>query len=267
MAYWAHDIDPVVFQLSDSLAVRWYGVAYILGFVIAAWLLACYYRKERSPLDPDAQSSLLTALIIGVLVGGRVGYLLLYQPEAWLHHPLLLFQVWQGGMASHGGFVGVAVAALWVSRRRGIAILRLSDILVTLAPPGIFLGRIANFINGELWGRPAEVPWAVSFREGPLGEYGPPRHPSQLYEAVLEGLVLTVYTQVRFWLSDPAKLRPGQLAGEFFIAYAILRIIGEVFREPDAGLILGLSRGVFYSFFLLLAGIVILSRRFIRLLA
>ena len=231
MAYWAHDLNPVIFRLGDVLAIRWYALAYIVGFGIAAGLLGYYYRKRRSPLNPDQQSSALTALILGVLVGGRMGYLLLYQPEAWLRDPLLLFKVWQGGMASHGGFVGVVVAAVWISRHMRISLLRLGDILVTLAPPGILLGRIANFINGELWGRTTDVPWAVLFREGPLQEYGPPRHPSQLYEAALEGGALMIYTQLRFWLSDPARLRPGQLAGEFFIAYTVLRNTSPAIRN------------------------------------
>jgi phosphatidylglycerol---prolipoprotein diacylglyceryl transferase len=173
-------------------------------------------------------------------------------------NPLSLFRVWEGGMASHGAFIGVALAIIWVARREGIATLRFSDLLVTVAAPGIFFGRIANFINGELWGKVSTVPWAVKFPQsvsvGTPVEQIPPRHPSQLYEAGLEGLVLFIYIQLRFWKSQ-APVRHGQLTGEFLLGYSVARIISEIYREPDAALILGMSRGIFFSFFLAAAGL------------
>ncbi|MDI1320210.1 MAG: prolipoprotein diacylglyceryl transferase, partial [bacterium] len=176
--------------------------------------------------------------------------------------PLMLVRVWEGGMASHGGFAGVVVALWWFTRKRELSMLQAGDLIVTVAPLGLFFGRVANFINGELWGKVAVVPWAVNFKNTGGGNF--PRHPSQLYEAGLEGLLLFAYMQVRFWRGSAARLQPGRLAGEFLIAYALLRAVGETFREPDAGLILGLSRGTFYSLFLIVAGgglIVFASRR------
>ena len=200
----------------------------------------------------------MTAIIIGVLAGGRLGYMLLYDLEAFLANPLLVFRVDQGGMASHGGFVGVSIALLWYARKQKCDFLELGDVVVTLAPLGLMLGRIANFINGELWGRVTTVSWAVIFPDSPknynvaLQKYGAePRHPSQLYEAVLEGGLILAYVQWRFWCKRPSA---GQLGGEFLIGYGIMRILGEMFREPDADLILGLSRGQFYSIFMILAG-------------
>jgi phosphatidylglycerol:prolipoprotein diacylglycerol transferase len=165
-------------------------------------------------------------------------------------------------MASHGGFVGVCLVLFWMVKKHKLAWRPLADILVTLAPPGLFLGRIANFINGELWGKISYVPWAVIFPKSapegtPLAEIAP-RHPSQLYEALLEGLFLTLYTQWRFWRSDITREKPGHLAGEFLVLYAVVRAIGEIFREPDASLLLGLSRGTFYSLFLFIGGMLLI---------
>ena len=175
------------------------------------------------------------------------------------------FRVWEGGMASHGGFIGVAAALAWFGRSEKIPFLHLSDLVASVAPAGLFFGRIANFINGELWGTPTRVRWAVVFPNSadpgtPL-HLVLPRHPSQLYEAALEGLVLFAFTQWRFWRSDIVRAQPGRLVGEFLIAYAIVRAIGESFREPDASLILGLSRGTFYSAFLVAAGLALILRK------
>ena len=267
--YWVHDWDPVIIQFTETLAVRWYGLAYVSGFLIAFALLGLYWKRGRSVLAPRMQESLAMALILGVLIGGRAGYFLLYELHNFLRDPLVLFRVWEGGMASHGGFVGVTVAILWVARRYKLHPLRISDLVATVTPPGLLLGRLANFINGELWGKVTEVPWAVIFpKSAPPGmpvSLIPPRHPSQLYEAFLEGLVLLLYMQWRFWSvrgrgpggAGEASLsaRPGHLTGEFLIAYAVMRAMGEFFREPDAALILGLNRGTFYSIFLALAGL------------
>ncbi len=261
--YWVHNLSPFVVRFSDSLGIRYYGVAYVLAFFAAALLLRLYWRMRRSPLEPGIQPDLMMAVVIGVVAGGRLGYFLLYSPKTLLREPLALFRVWDGGMASHGGFVGVCVALiLFVSKHR-LPWRPVADILVTLAPPGLFFGRVANFINGELWGKVSYVRWAVIFpKSAPLGTpltAIPPRHPSQLYEALLEGLFLTVYTQLRFWRSRVTRERPGQLAGEFFILYAAIRAIGEMFREPDASLLFGLSRGTFYSLFLVVGGLILLK--------
>lgn len=257
LAYWIHDLDPFLLRFNENLGIRYYGLAYLAGFFAAGWLLQRYHRAGRSPLDVNGIFDLMTALIAGVLLGGRLGYFLLYQPESFFRDPLIFVRVWEGGMASHGGFAGVVVALWWFSRRREPGLLRTADLIVTVAPLGLFFGRVANFINGELWGLPTRVPWAVIFKHTGGGDL--PRHPSQLYEAGLEGLLLFAYMQVRFWRGDAARREPGRLAGEFLIAYALLRSAGEVFREPDAGLILGLSRGTFYSIFLVLAGAVLIA--------
>lgn len=257
--YWMHDWPPFLWEFSPGIGIRYYGLAYVLGFLIAAWLLGRYTSAGRSPLTKDQNSDLLFALVLGVLVGGRLGYFLLYAPGELFHPPLALLRVWDGGMASHGGFAGVLIALLWFARRTKTNARRLADLVATITPPGLLLGRIANFINGELWGRITDVPWAVRFPlsvpPGTLPERVFPRHPSQLYEAATEGLLLLVYLQLRFWCSRTAQDRPGQIAGECLIVYALARIVCEQYREPDAALIGGLSRGAFYSIFLLLAGV------------
>ncbi len=263
LAYWVHNLSPFLVRFGENFGIRYYGLSYLAGFLAGAWLLRRYHRAGRSPLDADASMDLILALVVGVLVGGRVGYFLFYQPETLIHEPLALFRVWDGGMASHGGFLGVIVAVWWFARSRRLEFLWVADLVVTTAPAGLLFGRIANFINGELWGKVTDVSWAVIFPHSaapgtPLAQIAP-RHPSQLYEATLEGVLLLAYTQWRFWRSDLAKTQPGRIAGEFLIAYALARAIGELFREPDASLILGLSRGTFYSIFLVAGGIAIIA--------
>jgi len=255
---------PFAFRFPDGWpinGIRWYGLAYVAGFVAAFWLLHRYYKAKRSPLNADAQSTLMTAIILGTVVGGRLGYvfgyMLVRDPGALARDPLVIFKVNQGGMASHGGMIGIALAVWWASRHFKIRFLRLADIIVTIGPPGVIFGRFANFVNGELWGRVTDVKWAVVFRYPDIRDttaWLQPRHPSQLYAMLLEGVLLTAYTQWRFWKKIP--LPPGQLTGEFMIGYALVRILGEFWREPDEGvsLVLGMSRGQFYSLFLALAG-------------
>ncbi len=257
-----HDLSQFLIRFPDGFlipGIRFYGLSYIAGFLTGWALLHLYYKKGRSPLNPDRQFDLIFYLILGVALGGRIGYTLLYDLPATLHDPVRIIQVWRGGMASHGGMIGVALALLWFARRQRLPVMRVSDLVCTVASAGILFGRIANFINGELWGKPADVPWAVAFREyhalTGTWEYGVPRHPSQLYQAGLEGLLLLLYMQARFWTGK--HLRFGRLTGEYLIGYAILRIFGEIFREPDRGvtLILGMSRGTFYSLFLIAGGL------------
>lgn len=257
---WRHTPHPFLLRFGEDFGIRYYGLAYLLGFAGAVWLLQRYRRAGRSPLDGGAVWDLLTYLIAGVLVGGRLGYFLLYQPGSLVRDPLVLFRVWEGGMASHGGFVGVVLALLLFARPRKIGFLQLGDLVVTTVPLGLGLGRLANFLNGELWGRPTAAPWGVVFAKTGGGDI--PRHPSQLYEALLEGFLLFGFMQWRFWSKSAALRAPGRLSGEFLLAYAIARVVCELFREPDAGLILGVSRGIFYSVFLAIAGaFVIFARR------
>lgn len=263
-AYWVDQLDPFLGPHWGVFGLRYYGLGYALGFLAAAVLFRQYDRAGRSLLRTDQIGDFLVALIFGVLLGGRIGSYLLY--DGWRSFgsdPLAIFRVWEGGMASHGGFLGVALAAAWFARSRRIPFLHLVDLVVSAAPPGLLLVRIANFINGELWGKVTDVPWAVIFPRSAPGvpiELIAPRHPSQLYEAALEGAVLLAYMQWRFWRSNVVRLHPGRLAGEFLLAYALVRAIGERFREPDASLILGLSRGTFYSLAFVVAGLVLILR-------
>ena len=261
LSYYVVDFDPFAFRFPDGFfleGVRWYGLSYFVGFVIGYLLLNYYYKKGRSPLNPESNANLITYMLFGVVIGGRLGYMLFYDFANFSANPLLFFQVWKGGMASHGGFIG-GIFALWLfGIFNKVPFLRLCDIVCTICTPGIFLGRIANFVNGELWGKVSDVPWAMIFPNSSPHtaiENIAARHPSQLYEAFGEGILLFAYTQWRFW---SFRLPKGQLAGEFLIAYALIRIVCEVFREPDFGisLIFGLSRGTFYSLFCILAGAV-----------
>ena len=256
LAQWVHTPHPFLIRFSENVGIRYYGLAYLLGFVAAAWLLHRYHRAGRSPVGPDAIWDLMTYIIAGVLVGGRLGFFLFYQPGTLLTEPLTLFKVWDGGMASHGGFLGVTLALFLFARRHRVTFLHLSDLIVSTAPLGLGLGRLANFLNGELWGKATDASWAVVFSA--TGGGNVPRHPSQLYEAALEGFLLFAFLQWRFWRSAIVKTQPGRLAGEFLLGYALARIVCELFREPDAALILGLSRGTFYSVFLAVAGVALM---------
>jgi phosphatidylglycerol:prolipoprotein diacylglycerol transferase len=268
LAYWVDNFSPFIIRFTDNFGIRYYGLAYLLGFVAGGWLLYGYAHAGRSLVPAAKVADLVTALVIGVLVGGRLGYFFLYGGwRSFSSDPLLIFRVWEGGMASHGGMIGVALALAWFARANRIPFLHLGDLVASVAPAGLFFGRIANFINGELWGKMTRVPWAVIFpnseRPGTPVKLMFPRHPSQLYEAALEGALLFTYLQWRFWKSDAVRTRPGRLGGEFLAGYALVRIFCELFREPDEGvpLILGLSRGTFYSLFMIVIGAVLIVRR------
>jgi phosphatidylglycerol:prolipoprotein diacylglycerol transferase len=252
-------IDPVLITIGP-FAIRWYALAYIGGLLIA-WRY-CRWLAARPPqsVNPDAFDDFLLWATLGVLLGGRLGYVLFYKPDFYLAHPQEILFIWQGGMSFHGGFLGVVGATIWFARRRGLPVLALADIVAGAAPIGLFLGRIANFVNGELFGRPSEAPWAMVFPRG-----GPqPRHPSQLYEAALEGLVL--FLVLHLMVRAHAIERRGTLTGAFLIGYAVARMLAEVFREPDAhlGFLLGgTTMGQWLSLPLLLAGLalVVWARR------
>ncbi len=255
--YYHHDLSPFLIRFPEGWfieGIRWYGLSYIAGFLIGWGLLSLYYRKGRSSLNPDKVFNLIFALILGVALGGRIGYAILYDWNTVSENPVRIFAVWQGGMASHGGMLGVAIALYIFSRLERLPYLQVTDWVCTIASAGIALGRLANFINGELWGKATDVSWAVVFREysafTQTWEYTFPRHPSQLYQAGMEGLLLFLFIQVRFWFFPPKHV--GRITGEYLIGYMVFRVIGEVFREPDEGitLVLGMSRGTFYSLFL-----------------
>ena len=280
------DISPEIVSVSlfgMTLALRWYALAYIAGLLIGWRLVVAAVASPRlwsgpPPMTRDQVERLLTWVIVGVILGGRLGFVLFYQPGHYLTHPLDIAKVWQGGMAFHGGFLGVVVAGWLFCRREGIAMLSVADLLAVATPPGLMLGRIANFINAELWGRPTTLPWGVAFPgaaaqdcAGIVGVCA--RHPSQLYEALLEGFflgaVLLWLVWRRGWLG-----RPGAVAGLFFAGYGAARFAVEFVRQPDAyfvtpgnpvGLALhwggiGLTMGQLLSLPMIAAGVWLMAR-------
>lgn len=300
-ATYVHDLNPVILRITDSIQLRWYGLAYLMGFVAGFYLLRHLARRGLWVLKPEQTGDFIAAAaLFGVFIGGRVGYMLFYQiPEAgWAklaQDPLLVLRVWEGGMASHGGILGLVIFTWFYARKHKVTWTGLGDGLCVVAPLGLFFGRAANFINGELYGRVANgVAWAVKFplslsaesaetqsaawqectriepkladaqslealiatsRQNPevlktLGEFLPARHPSQVYEGLLEGLLLFAIlwtVRIRF-----PKAPDGLLTGLFFAFYAIFRIIGEQFREPDAEMVGMLTKGQFFSLFMFL---------------
>lgn len=250
------EIDPVLVEIGP-FAIRWYALAYVAGLIIGWQLMMYLARNPASRITPKEADDFLVWATLGVLLGGRLGYVLFYKPGYYLAHPLEIPMIWQGGMSFHGGFLGVVIAILLYCRRRKINILDFSDLLTVVAPIGLFFGRLANFINAELYGRVSDVPWAMVFPGG-----GPlPRHPSQLYEAVLEGvllfLLLLIARKSRF------AEKPGFITGLFFTGYALARSFVELYREPDAFLgfmIGGLTMGQLLSLPILIAGLVLMFR-------
>jgi phosphatidylglycerol---prolipoprotein diacylglyceryl transferase len=266
LAYWVDRIDPFLVRFTPTIGIRYYGLGYAAGFFVGAWLFGRYARAGRSLLPQSRIADFMVSLVMGVVLGGRIGSYFLY--DGWRSFgtdPLGIFKVWDGGMSFHGGLVGVMVAVALFARSEKIPLTHLCDVVATAAPAGIFFVRIANFINGELWGRVTDVPWAVIFPRsadpGTPVDLIAPRHPSQLYEAGMEGALLLVYLQLRFWKSDAVRAHPGRLAGEFLVGYGCVRIAGEVFRQPDASLIFGLSRGTFYSLFMIALGLFMIARK------
>lgn len=232
------EFNPVALQLGP-VAIRWYGLMYLVAF--AAFYLLGRYRLQRLPASSPLAAfegrdleDLLFYGVLGVVLGGRLGYVLFYKPAYYLSHPLEVFYVWEGGMSFHGGLIGVLLACAYFARRRGIRFLDLMDFVAPLVPIGLAAGRLANFINGELWGRASDLPWAMVF---PQSGTSFARHPSQLYQLFGEGLLLFV---IVWWYSS--RPRPtGAVSGVFLIGYGVLRFLAEFAREPDAflGLVLG----------------------------
>ncbi len=250
--------DPVAISIGP-IVIRWYALAYIGGIVLG-WIYArSLLKNERlwggpAPISLQQLDDFILWVTIGIIVGGRTGYVLFYNLHFFVQHPAEIFELWKGGMSFHGGFLGCVVAVIWFCRSNGLPILSLGDITTAVGPIGLFLGRLANFINGELWGRPADptLPWAMIFPTG-----GPlPRHPSQLYEAGMEGIVL--FTVLAIMIRLGALKRPGLILGSFITIYGVARIIGEFFREPDPQLGFlwgGLTMGMLLSFPMVIAGL------------
>jgi phosphatidylglycerol:prolipoprotein diacylglycerol transferase len=248
--------NSVLVQIGP-FAIRWYALAYIVG-ILLGWLYArAIIRNERywggpAPMKVADYDDFVLWVTLGVILGGRIGYVLVYNPAHFAANPLEIIQLWKGGMSFHGGLVGVVIAVLLFAHRRSIPALSLGDITCAVYPLGHFLGRIANFVNGELWGRPTDVPWAMVFPGG-----GPfPRHPSQLYEAVLEGLLLVVVLWL--FMRAGALKRRGLILGTFALGYGLTRTFCELFREPDEQLGFlwgGLTMGMLLSVPLMLAGL------------
>lgn len=302
MATYVHDLNPVIWRITEAIQLRWYGLAYLLGFVAGYYLLRNLAQRKLWVLKPEMTGDFIAAAaLFGVFLGGRLGYVLFYQlpKDGWgklAEDPLILIRVWEGGMASHGGILGLVIFTWFYAKRHGVTWTGLGDGLCVVAPVGLFCGRMANFINGELYGRVAGagVPWAMKFpqslqEEGrdvqaaaweactaadprlgsaqslgelvtaarendsvkdALAQFLTARHPSQLYEALLEGALLFVIlwlVRVRF-----RNAPDGLLTGLFFACYALFRIVCEQFREPDAALVGGVTKGQFLSFFMFL---------------
>lgn len=248
-------LDPVAFTIG-SLSVRWYGLAYSLGVLFAAFLIIRVARHWKLRITPDHVLTIALAAIIGIVVGGRLGYVLFYGEGYYFQHPELILAFSNGGMSFHGGVLGMLVALIVVARVTTIPLMTLGDLIVIAAPVGLFMGRVANFINGELWGAQTTAPWGVVF----AGAGALPRHPTQLYEALLEGVVLFA---VLYLLSRKVPARPrGTFVGVFLVLYGVFRIAVEFVREPDAhiGYLLGdwLTMGMVLSLPLIIAGIAVL---------
>ena len=264
-------IDPEIFSITIGgfeFALRWYALAYIAGLVIGWRLMVMLMRRphlwpgDRAPMKPEEPEALLTWMILAVILGGRLGYVLFYNPAYFAQNPLDILKVWQGGMSFHGGFLGVIIATVLWCRRNGVPLWQTADAIALAAPVGLFFGRIANFINGELWGRVTDVPWAMVFPNA-----GPePRHPSQLYEAGLEGLLLGA---VMWWLALGRGWlkQPGAITGVFFAGYGAARSFVENFRQwdPQLGYVIdwgsgGLTMGQLLSLPMIAIGLAFLWR-------
>jgi phosphatidylglycerol:prolipoprotein diacylglycerol transferase len=260
------NFDPVIVTLGP-FAIRWYALAYIGGILIGWFYARAIIRNARywgggpAPMTLTDYDDFIVWVTLGIILGGRTGYVLFYNLPHFMERPLEIFELWKGGMSFHGGFAGCVLAVILFARKRGVPILSLGDITCAVGPIGLLLGRIANFINGELWGRATDVPWAMVFPGG-----GPlPRHPSQLYEAALEGVVLLCILAVL--VRRGALRRPGLIVGVFAVGYAAARMTAELFREPDVQLGFlwgGWTMGMLLSLPLMLAGLIFIIVAVVR---
>lgn len=283
------NLSPNIFSISlfgMEFALRWYAMAYIVGIVIgwriivAALRRPALWSKDTSPFSPEQAEDLLTWIVVGVILGGRLGYVFFYQPAYYLQNPLEIPAIWTGGMSFHGGFLGVILLAYIWTRRNNVALWPLADSLAIAVPPALLLGRVSNFINAELWGRPTDAPWGVIFPgeaaqacEGIIGACA--RHPSQLYEAALEGLILGAVV-LYFAFRRGLLKRQGAATGIFFAGYGMARFAVEFVRQPDAQFVTldnqlglawqvngyGLTMGQFLSLPMILAGLFLIRRAF-----
>jgi phosphatidylglycerol:prolipoprotein diacylglycerol transferase len=232
-AYWKHNWDPFIIEFWEGFGIRWYGMAYVFGILVGGWLIFRWQRQGRVPLTHNEVFDFLMVAAVGMLMGGRLGYFVFYEWDRLLTAPWSVLNMMSGGMASHGGLIGFAIAVGTYASWKRRSFLVLSDMLAAVTPIGVIAGRIANFINGELWGRPTTVPWAVIFRHEAAKVDGVmvPRHPSQLYAAFLEGVVVLA---ILMWV-HPRHRRPGLTLGVGFLAYGIARFVDEFWREPNLG--------------------------------
>jgi phosphatidylglycerol:prolipoprotein diacylglycerol transferase len=243
--------DPVAIQIGP-LAIRWYGLTYLAAFGFLWWLGRIRIARGLAPITREQFDDLIFLGVLGTILGGRLGYVLFYKPAYYFAHPLEIFAIWQGGMAFHGGLLGVLAAAAFFAWRRRVDWWRLMDFVAPCVPTGLAAGRLGNFINGELWGRPTDLPWGMVFR----GAGDLPRHPSQLYQFALEGVLLFA---LLWWYSSKPRAR-GAVSATFLLGYGALRFLAEFAREPDdfLGLLaLGLSMGQWLSLPMILAGILL----------
>ncbi len=223
-------LDKVALDLG-FFEIKWYSLAYIAGILIGWWYLLRLLKEPGAPMSRRHADDLVFYATLGIILGGRLGYVIFYAPEMFLE-PLRILKLWDGGMSFHGGVIGTTVAIILMSRRHGLNWLRVHDYVACCAPFGLFFGRLANFVNGELWGKPANLPWAIVFPNTVPGPIQPARHPSQLYEAGLEGLVLFAILWWLFWKTK-SRYEPGKLVGAFLLGYGCFRFFVEYFREPD----------------------------------
>lgn len=276
MTHYIHNINPIVFEIGGPLAVRWYGLSYLLGFIAAILLLRRWSKKgEFEVPGPEVSNFVVMLAFFGVFLGGRLGYVLFYGFDEFLKNPLYAVKVWEGGMSSHGGFIGVILFILWYARKHRHSFWNLTDNMACTASLGFAFGRLANFVNGELWGRVTDVQWGVIFPQELGLRYGQydlpmisklveagellPRHPSQLYQAGTEGfLVFGIMLLLR---RTAWGKRPGMLSTGYLVLYALARIAMEFFREPDSTIYFGwLTKGQLYSALMIIVAILIYAK-------
>ncbi len=266
-------LSPIALDLG-FFELRWYSLAYLAGIFVGYWYLLKLLKQPGAPMARRHADDLVFYAALGIILGGRIGYVLFYNLNFFLQNPFDILKLWDGGMSFHGGVIGTTLGILYLARKEGLPWLRIHDYVACCVPLGLFFGRLANFVNHELWGAPTSVPWAVRFPEVMAGAtvLGPPRHPSQLYEAILEGLVLFAILGLMFWKSD-ARYQPGKLVGAFILFYGLFRFAIEFVREPDAQLVgfaaqTGLHMGQWLSLPMIVGGAYLMAtakRRRVRI--
>jgi phosphatidylglycerol:prolipoprotein diacylglycerol transferase len=253
-------LSPVALDIG-FFQLRWYSLAYLAGIFVGYWYLLKLTKQPGSPLARRHADDMVFFAALGIILGGRLGYVLFYNLGYYLQHPVDILKLWDGGMSFHGGVIGTTLGILYLARKEGLPWLRIHDYVACCVPFGLFFGRLANFVNHELWGAPTNVPWAIRFPEviAGLTALGPPRHPTQIYEALLEGVVLFIILWWMFWRTQ-ARYEPGKLVGAFIFFYGLFRFAIEFVREPDQQLIqfaqaTGLHMGQWLSLPMILGGL------------